>query len=227
MKTEIIYEDKAMFVCRKPAGLAVQTAVSFQEDMVSELKNYLSVRTREKNPYLGLIHRLDQPVEGLLAVAKTKYAAAALNGQLADGSLRKSYVAALDGIPEQKQGVLIDHLKKDGKTNLSYVVSEQEPDAKRAQLAYRILAESETEDGRACALAEIQIESGRHHQIRVQMAHLGYPLVGDTKYGSRTGGRLALCAYKLECSHPLSGKSLHFAVRPDNPVFAQFLNDLP
>lgn len=227
MKTEIIYEDKSMFVCRKPAGLAVQTAVSFQEDVVSELKNYLNVRTREKNPYLGLIHRLDQPVEGLLVVAKTKNAAAALNEQLTEGSLQKSYVAVLDGIPDQKQGMLIDHLKKDGKTNRSYVVSEKEPEAKRAQLAYRILAESETEDGRACALAEIQIESGRHHQIRVQMSHLGYPLAGDAKYGSRIGGQLALCAYQLECRHPLSGKRLHFTVRPENPAFAEFLAYLP
>lgn len=227
MKTEIIYEDKSMFICRKPAGLAVQTAVSFQEDMVSELKNYLNVRTKERNPYLGLIHRLDQPVEGLLVVAKTKNAAAVLNEQLTKGSLKKSYVAVLDGIPDQKQGILIDYLKKNGKTNLSYVVSAQEAEAKRAQLEYRILAERSKAGGAACALAEIQIESGRHHQIRVQMSHLGYPLAGDVKYGSQLGGQLALCAYRLECRHPLSGKELHFTVRPDNPAFADFLSDIP
>ena len=222
MKTTIIYEDQGVLVCRKPAGLAVQTAVSFQEDMVSELKNYLSGNGKEKNPYLGVIHRLDQPVEGLLVFAKTKAAAASLTAQLADGSLRKKYVAMIAGVPGEKQGRLVDYLKKDTKTNLSRVVTKQDKDAKRAELEYKILSG----EG-ACALAEIEIRTGRYHQIRCQMSHFGHPLLGDVKYGSQIRGQLALCAYYLEYKNPVTGKIQKFTVKPENPAFAECLPAVP
>lgn len=228
MKTKILYEDEGILVCRKPAGLPTQTAESFREDMVSELKNDLSRRTGKKAPYLGLIHRLDQPVEGLLVFAKTKQAAAELTAQLADGRLRKKYAALLTGIPAEKEGILTDYLKKEAGSNLSIVVSENDRAGKRAELSYHILAE-----GASCALAEIEIRTGRRHQIRVQMAHMGHPLVGDGKYGAaRTGkeeGRtkesagLALCAYYLELINPLTGKKQSFCIKPENPVFEGFL----
>lgn len=179
MKTKIVYEDRSVLVCRKPAGLATQTASGFQEDMVSELKNYLSGKAGEKNPYLGLIHRLDQPVEGLLVFGKTKNAAAALTGQLSGGRLRKQYLAVLEGVLEEKEGVLVDYLKKDGRSNLSAVVPKGDSAAKRAELSYRLLAAHED-----CCLAQIEIATGRHHQIRVQTAHAGHPLRNDYKYGA-------------------------------------------
>ena len=100
MKTKIVMETSDILVCEKPAGLAVQSMSGYQADMVSELKNYLSRKSGRKNPYLGLVHRLDQPVEGLLAVACTKAAAADLSRQLADGTMKKKYLAVLDGIPD-------------------------------------------------------------------------------------------------------------------------------
>lgn len=258
MKTKIIYEDQSVLVCRKPAGLATQTSSGFQADMVSELKNELSRKTGEKNPYLGLVHRLDQPVEGLLVFGKTKNASAELTKQLADGRLHKKYIAVLEGVLPEPEGTLIDHLKKDSRSNLSIVVSEKDNAAKRAELHYRLLAAYGD-----CCLAEIEIATGRHHQIRVQMAHLGYPLRNDGKYGVRTvqnvgsaarygtvqsagsaarcgtaqsdlarqggsmnPGSLALCAYALSFTHPAGGKRMEFAVRPENPVFAEFAEAL-
>lgn len=252
MKTKIIYEDQSVLVCRKPAGLATQTASGFQEDMVSELKNDLSRKTGEKNPYLGLVHRLDQPVEGLLVFGKTKSAASELTRQLSDGRLHKKYIAVLEGVLQEREGTLIDYLKKDSRSNLSMVVSEKDNAAKRAELCYRMLAAHED-----CCLAQIEIATGRHHQIRVQMAHLGYPLRNDNKYGARAGqrhgaaghisepqdsftlqggfaqqnhfaleGGLALCAYMLSFAHPASRKRMEFMVRPENPIFAEFTEEV-
>lgn len=220
MRAEIIYEDKALLVCKKPAGLAVQTAVGFQEDMVSELKNEISRRTGEKAPYLGVVHRLDQPVEGLLVFAKTRQAAAQLGSQLSDGRLKKHYLAVLSAVPQKEQDTLIDYLKKDARTNTSSVVLRTEKDAKRAQLSYKLLSVSK--EGHA--LAGIEIATGRHHQIRVQMAHLGCPLVGDAKYGGTLmpEGGLALCADRLSFFQPHTKKRLEFSIKPQNPVFGEF-----
>lgn len=226
MQTKVIYEDEAVLVCYKPAGLAVQTAVSFQEDMVNELKNYLSTKNGGKNPYLGVIHRLDQPVEGLLVFGKTKQAAAELTAQLTKGTLSKKYIAVLCGIPDKEQGELVDYLRKNPRTNLAQVVSEKEAgggkgEAKRAQLRYGILAAKEQR-----ALAEIEIKTGRFHQIRAQMSHMGYPLWGDVKYGAKVRGQLALCAHYLEFENPLTGKRQIVTIEPENPVFKDFLEKL-
>ena len=217
MKTKIVMETSDILVCEKPAGLAVQSMSGYQADMVKKIKNYLSRKSGRKNPYLGLVHRLDQPVEGLLAVACTKAAAADLSRQLADGTMKKKYLAVLDGIPDQMQGTLIHYLKKDGRTNMACICRESEAGARRAQLFYRVLGEKE---GRA--LAEIEIMTGRFHQIRVQMADIGCPLTGDARYGKAGGsGGLALCAYYLEFYDKYAGKRRIFEMRPANRLFAE------
>lgn len=220
MRTKIIYEDRSVLVCRKPAGLATQTASGFQADMVSELKNELSRKTGERNPYLGLVHRLDQPAEGLLVLGKSRNASAELTRQLADGRLHKKYIAVLEGVLPKPEGTLTDYVKKDDRSNLSIVVPEKDSGAKYAELRYRLLAGR----GDRC-LAAIEIATGRRHQIRVQMAHLGYPLRNDNKYGARAGqseGSLALCAYALSFAHPADGRRMRFAVSPENLEFAEF-----
>lgn len=232
MKTKILYEDTNIFVCRKPAGVAVQAASDFQQDMVSELKNEISRRTGERNPYLGIVHRLDQPVEGLLVFAGSKQAAARLSAQLADGTMQKRYVAVLAGVPEEKQGIRVDYLKKDSRSGRSLIVSGEDKLGKRAELSYRIMEEQPP-----YALAEIEIRTGRYHQIRAQMAHMGYPLVGDYKYGGQEIGKgddmikvrnagLALCACYLAFQNPETGKRQQFTVRPENPVFEIFRETL-
>lgn len=226
MKTEIIYEDRDVLVVRKPAGLATQTARIGQPDVVSELKNYLH------QPYLGVIHRLDQPVEGLLVFAKNKAAAAGLTAQLQKqgegGSLHKHYYAVLCGKPSEKEGRLVDYLCKD-RENRAVVCGENGEGAKRAVLDYRIL--QMTESPARLALADISIETGRFHQIRAQMAHHNLPLLGDVKYGDAAAQSLAgtlgiknvsLCACGLEFRHPVSQKVMKFDIKPQGAAFSFF-----
>ena len=227
MKTEIIFEDKDLAVVRKPAGLATQTAMVGQADVVSELKNYFH------QTYLGVVHRLDQPVEGLLVFARTKSMASALSGQLAAGTLNKYYYAVISGKPGSGQGKLVDYLYKEARDGgRAVVVEEQErfchPDAKRAVLEYRMLQHAEEAD---CSLMEIHIETGRFHQIRAQMAHAGMALLGDMKYGDaavRLKGEeqgirsVALCAFDIKFRHPVKKQEMHFQIRPEGKAFACF-----
>jgi hypothetical protein len=185
--------------------------------MVSELKNYLAKEGKGQVPYLAVIHRLDQPVEGLLVFAKEKKIAAALTKQLTEGALNKQYYAVVCGKPEQTSGELVDYLYKDvekeGKSHIVTGQQEQYPDAKRAVLQYQILKELSIE--KQIFMMDIHIDTGRFHQIRAQMSHAGLPLLGDSKYGTETSLALsadlgirnvALCAYKIELKHPATGK---------------------
>lgn len=214
---DVIYEDAQILVCKKPAGLAVQNASFGKKDLESMVKNKLAQERGKANPYLGIVHRLDQPVQGLVVFAKEAKAAASLSAQLQDGRMKKFYLAVTDGIPSSKEGELVSYLKKDGKRNMSEVVGSEVPGAKRASLYYRVLEERGEQ-----ALLEIELHTGRHHQIRVQLAEMGTPLAGDTKYNPRTEMRfgIGLCAYRLELIHPKSGKKMEFTCRPEGEAFA-------
>lgn len=229
MRTEIVYEDKDLLVIHKPAGLATQTARIGQQDVVSELKNYLSSKSGQKGqPYLGIVHRLDQPVEGLLVFAKNRNSAAALSNQL-----NKQYYAVFCGKPAAAEGELVDYLSKDSATGRAIIVPEGEAadcGAKRAVLHYRIMKTSSTEQGEL-SLADIEIGTGRFHQIRAQMANAGMALLGDEKYAdgatkeiSRALGvtSVALCAYSLAVRQPATGKLLHFQIHPATKAFSFF-----
>lgn len=274
MKTEILHEDKDILVIYKPAGLATQTAKIGQPDVVSELKNYLS-RT-QANPYVGVIHRLDQPVEGLLIFAKNKKAAADLTAQLQKqgegGGLHKHYYAVVCGKPSEEQGELVDYMYKSADNRAVIVESaggaqsdnaqagstQEFTKAKKAVLRYCIVGEAEIPDYQALQKqavrgsdreneskqtvqkqitsgaifqADIHILTGRFHQIRAQMSHAGLPLLGDMKYGSeetcaeskRLGiQNVALCAYRLEFTHPVTKKKMQFETEPKGKAFSLF-----
>lgn len=231
MRCEIIYEDKEVLVIYKPAGLATQTARVGQPDAVSELKNYLAKGATA--PYLGIIHRLDQPVEGLLVFAKNKKAAAALTAQLGQkesGIFNKQYRAVVCGKAEKKQDTLVDNLVKlpDGRAEIA---ASDNREAKRAVLRYECLAEQKLSEETTISLMEISIETGRFHQIRVQMANAGLPLLGDLKYGGEeeilVSGQLsvrfvALCACRLVFRQPVTGKELCFEICPRGEIFHRF-----
>lgn len=237
MKTKIIYEDESILVVHKCAGLATQTARVGQQDVVSELKNYLAGKQPGKAPYIGVIHRLDQPVEGLLVFAKKKDCAAKLTSQLSEGTLNKQYYAVLCGKPSASEGELVDYLIKENSGQAKVVTGQQEqyPDAKCARLQYQILREAcemesigEKPSVTEITVVDIHIDTGRFHQIRAQMAHAGFPLLGDSKYGTTESVELsqklgvcqvALCAYKLELQHPITKKKLSFQVEPQNRAF--------
>ena len=226
----IIFEDSEILVCRKMAGIAVQNARFGVMDMESALKNYLAAKNPGQMPYLGIVHRLDQPVEGLLVFAKTKRAAAELSRQMTAGMMGKRYLAVTSGQPPHKQGVLENYLKKDGKTNTSSVVAVNTPEAKKARLSYQVLQEigEETFSSGKKTLIYIQLETGRHHQIRVQMKEAGMPLVGDRKYNSdeKTFLSLGLCSYQLTFIHPKTKKQMEFEIFPEGDAFVGFEKNL-
>lgn len=220
MKPEIVFEDKHILVCIKPAGVPTQSRQISTPDMVSLLKNDLHSRqAKSGEPYLALIHRLDQPVEGLLVFAKTPVAAKALSRQLQTSVFGKHYLAVLSAVPEQKEADLEDYLVKDGRTNTSRVCGPDVPGAKHARLHYQVLRIRDS-----LALTKIILDTGRHHQIRVQMAHIGCPIAGDTKYTPAPPGQprpisgpLRLYAVGLSFCHPVTGEQLSFSHTPKLP----------
>ncbi|MDY4691957.1 MAG: RluA family pseudouridine synthase [Blautia sp.] len=218
----ILYEDDDILVCHKPAGIAVQNARVGTMDLESLIKNYLSLR-KGSFPYLGIIHRLDQPVEGVLVFALNSKTAGELNRQMRSGQIGKIYLAVTEGCANQKSGVLENWLKKNGKTNTSEVVSSNTPGAKKAKLFYEILDTREIK-GQRQNLLRIRLDTGRHHQIRVQMAHAGMPIVGDRKYNKNLipAKQLALCAYELDFAHPATKKKMKFHVVPFCEEFKNF-----
>ena len=249
MQTQIVYEDEAVLVIRKPAGLATESAGIGQKDVVSELKNYVAKKNPGKMPYLGVVHRLDQPVEGLLVFAKTKKAAENLTAQLGKGTLKKEYLAVVCGKVPENTGRLVDYLAKekgmavvkdaadaqsekdaDAQSEKDADVHAEKaaaPQAKKAVLTYTKKAETEK-----FTLLAVQIETGRFHQIRAQLSHAGFPILGDEKYGSEESKELsrekkirftALCAASLSFRHPVTGKIMAFTQAPQNPAFAEFV----
>jgi len=210
-------------------------------DMVSELRNFLASKKQEEmsansrgrmqTPYLGVIHRLDQPVEGLLLFAKTKETAAALTRQLGTGILNKQYYAVTYGEPYADEDKLEDYLLTDKKKGISTIVEGESitKDAKKAVLHFRVMESVKTPGvvpGGELHLIHIHIETGRLHQIRVQMAHAGMPLLGDRKYGEGKPAdysqNVALCAYQIEFPHPVTGKYLSFRIKPEGKAFTLF-----
>lgn len=224
---DILYEDKDIIVCHKKPGIATQTSRLGEPDMLSILKNYL------RSSYIGLIHRLDQPVEGILVFAKTKEAAAGLSAQNEGETMSKKYYAAIAQEGEiREEAVLVDFLMKSGRENISKVVDKEVKGARRSELSYRIVKSLQQENGQRTALVRVKLGTGRHHQIRVQMANAGMPLLGDTKYGSEKSKCLsmdmgiksvALCAYDLEFVHPKTGKKMNFMIEPSGNAFRMFL----
>lgn len=232
-KEQILYEDNDIIVCHKPAGIAAQTAKIGQRDMVSEVTNYLAAHNQVK-PYAGIINRLDQPVEGILVFGKNQKAANALSRQIVENRMEKYYYAVVSGKrlsvnaePKRiRRETLTDHMLKDNRSNTSRIVSPEVKGAKKAVLEYEVLDRKES-----IVLVRIKLITGRHHQIRVQMSHAGMSLLGDYKYADEQTKKLsdelqqkqvALCAYRLEFTHPSTGKRLSFQRKPEGSIFQNF-----
>lgn len=215
MNLEIIYEDKDIIVCHKPSGIATQTKGIGTKDMVSILKNHIAKKEGlKKEPYLAVIHRLDQPVEGLLVFAKTPASAKELNRQLTSSGFGKYYRAILTGIPKEEEGILENYLVKDNRSNTSKICSKDAPGAKAARLKYKVTDSFKKEDGITYSRVEITLDTGRHHQIRVQMKGAGTPIAGDRKYGGAcsTYTKLQLKACRLVFVHPVTKKQMEFEI---------------
>ncbi len=212
---EILYEDKDILVCVKPHGLPTQSKNIRITDVERWGKNHVFQENPGKSPYIAVIHRLDQPVKGILVLGKNKKAAGNLSRQLQTGSFGKYYMAKVEGVPAKPEGDLVNFMVKNGRENTSMICEKERPEAKEARLHYQVL-----EIEKDSSLLEIHLDTGRHHQIRVQMAHMGNPLMGDVKYNTRTQENvsksvLCLCAYKLEFRHPMTGKVMRFQLGPE------------
>lgn len=228
---EILFEDAHLIVVWKPGGLESQSSRGIGADMVSEIRRHIhNLSTDRGMPYVGVVHRLDKPVSGVMVYAKEKKSAGALSRQISDRTMDKRYLAVLCGKVDKNVDKYVDYLLKDEKTNLSRIVDMGTTGAKRAELEYRVLKHLETEDYGDVTLAEISLMTGRHHQIRVQMAGHGVPLLGDRKYNpafAREGRRpenIALSAYRLAFVHPVSGKNMEFCRNPDDGFFKQLFS---
>ena len=237
----VLYEDKDVLVAVKPAGMESQQSRRFEPDMVSTIKNYLQLSTKLSTsssgagePYVGVIHRLDKPVRGVMVYAKTKRAASSLSSQVQNGKMKKTYRAVVCGKPVDIVGKYVDYLLRDGKKGCSRIVDKTVPGSQRAELSYQVLKVLETPQNAFCpaaALVEIDRVTGRFHQIRVQFAAHGLPLWGDRKYNplfsqgagmGRPGTMLALCAVRLSFFHPETGKKMEFFTEPEGDAFEQF-----
>ena len=236
---EVLYEDREIIVVKKPVGMESQSAASFVPDMVSEIKKHIHNLCPEKGePYVGVIHRLDKPVGGVMVYAKTKKAAAALSKQVQDRTMGKVYMAVVCGRIVDNVENFVDYLLKDRGMNQSKIVEKGTKGAKRAELRYQVV--DRLEEPESLSLVEIQLSTGRHHQIRVQFAGHGLPLRGDNRYNpafihrETTGGKkgrpsVALAACRLSFVHPAAGKKMTFQVRPEGEIFERFdfLNTYP
>lgn len=205
----VLYEDNHLLVVVKPPNLPVQQDASGDEDLLRILKGYLGNKYQKPgNVYLGLVHRLDRPVGGVMVFACTSKAAARLSQAFARHAQRRIYLAVLQGELD-KERVLEDWLRKDA-DGMVRVVAPEAPAAKLARLVTRPLA---VREGRT--LARVELFTGRSHQIRVQHAHAGLPLWGDARYGGgKSGQQIALWAYRMEFEHPTKRQSMRFCALP-------------
>ena len=225
MNVEILYEDEDILVCIKPFGVPVQSDKSRDADLLTYLKHHVFEEEElDEEPYLAMVHRLDRPVGGVMVFAKNQKAAANLSDQVQDGTMIKFYQAVVTGELPEECGILEDYLVKDGKTNTSKVVKKGTKGAKKAELEYEVLDVMETDEG-ILSYILIELVTGRHHQIRVQLASRGVGIYGDTKYNpgfskiKKNYQQIALYATRLEFEHPVSGEHMVFKTEPEGDAF--------
>ena len=256
---KIIYEDSEIIVCHKPAGVATEGARVGSMDVVSFVRNYLARKEKRaaaggkaKPPYVATVSRLDQPVEGVLVLAKTKAAATSLSQQIKEKSTDKYYYALVYGRISEEEGHLTNNLARDDKEGNAVVLSDEEAASlsdfkvtlengeklqimalgiKKAELDYKVIARLE-DAGKNATLLNVKLLTGRYHQIRAQLSHAGHPILGDQKYGSQESlafsqeqsiKDVCLVCHKFVFDHPKTGKRTEFEIKPQNPQIRSIL----
>lgn len=207
-KIEVLYEDNHVIVVYKPANILSQSDITGDVDMLTLVKQYIKEKyNKPGNVYLGLVHRLDRPVQGVMVFAKTSKAASRLSKQIQNHEFSKQYLAIINGNLSEKKGEFRDYLEK--QENGNTVVTDKKH-GKESVLRYEVLKEIDN-----LSLVNIELITGRHHQIRVQFSSRGYPLVGDQRYGKQDNKQICLCSYKLSFIHPINKEKLTFERYPD------------
>lgn len=214
---EVVYEDNHIIVVNKAPGEIVQGDKTGDEPLVESLKRWIKEKySKPGNVFLGVVHRLDRPVGGLVVFARTSKALARMNEMFRNGEVSKTYWALTRNCPEPAEGRLEHYITSTERNNKSYASLTPRAGAKKAALTYRLLSQSDRYN-----LLEINLETGRKHQIRVQLAAIGCPIRGDLKYGdkrSNPDGSISLMARRIRFTHPVSGKEIDLTapLPPDN-----------
>ena len=209
----VLYEDNQIIVVEKEPNIPSQADKTGDIDMLSLVKQYIKEKyNKPGEAYIGLVHRLDRPVGGVMVFARTSKSASRLSEQVRNKTLNKTYIAVVDGKISEKKGALEDYLYKDERNNMSKVVAKDKKNAKLAKLKYEVL---DYDEKRNLSTVKIKLHTGRHHQIRVQFANFGHSLYGDQKYGTRGKGKqIRLWAYELEFEHPVKKEIMTFKSIP-------------
>lgn len=211
---KILFEDNHIIVVEKTPNIPSQSDKTGDIDMLTLVKQYIKEKyNKPGNVYLGLVHRLDRPVGGIMIFAKTSKAASRLSDEVREKVFKKKYLAVVDGKIEKTKGSLENYLYKDERNNISKVVNKDKKNAKLAKLDYEVLFYDEVKN---LSLLKINLHTGRHHQIRVQLSNFGHSIFGDQKYGTRgTGKQIALWAYELTIMHPITKEEMTFIDLPE------------
>ncbi len=203
-KLNVLYEDNHIIVVFKPAGILSQKDKSGDDDMLTIIKSFLKEKYKKSgNVYLGLVHRLDRPVSGIMVFAKTSKAASRLSEQIRNNKIHKKYRAIVHGYLDNKEGTLVNRIEKlDNKKVLL-----DTPTGKEAILNYKVIKEKNN-----LSLVDIDLITGRYHQIRLQFANINHPLYGDYLYNKSDNGKLALVSYSLSFTHPVTKENMIFTL---------------
>lgn len=217
---EVIYEDNHIIVVAKESGEIVQGDKTGDTPLSETVKQYIKeAYAKPGDVFLGVVHRLDRPVSGLVLFARTSKALARLNKMFAEGQVHKTYWAVTKNCPAEQQGTLVHWLVRNEKQNRSYAYDREVPHSKRAELDYRVIGHSDNYH-----LIEVNLKTGRHHQIRCQLAKIGCPIKGDLKYGAKRSnpdGSISLQAHSMQFIHPVSKKEILLTM-PLQGEFAHF-----
>ena len=210
---KVLYEDNHIIVVEKPANIPSQGDKTGDEDMLTWIKSYLKEKyNKPGNVYLGLVHRLDRPVGGVMVFAKTSKAASRLSEEVRNKTFKKTYLAIVNGKMEQDKAELKDYLWKDEKTNTSYVVKSSKKNAKLAELDYEVIKYNKEKNQ---SLIKVNLHTGRHHQIRVQLSSRQHSILGDVKYHGKSANKFYLWEYMLTIVHPTTKEEMTFVDEPE------------
>jgi 23S rRNA pseudouridine1911/1915/1917 synthase len=219
---EVIYEDNHIIIVNKQSGEIVQGDKTGDRPLSDIVKDYIKEKYQKPGAvFLGVVHRLDRPVSGLVVFARTSKALTRLNKMFAEGEVHKTYWALVKNAPQKTEDTLTHWLVRNEKQNKSYAYATEKPNAKKAILKYRLIGKSDN-----YSLLEVQLMTGRHHQIRCQLAAMGCPIKGDLKYGaprSNPDGSISLQSHRVEFIHPVSKERITVeAPLPDDPLWQAF-----
>lgn len=228
MELNIIHEDEHILCLVKPQGVPSQSDKTNDADLMSEALAYLS--RKQKKPYIGLIHRLDRPVGGIIIYSKSEYMTKELSGQIQSRQTNKEYLAVVCGKPESGHAVLEDYIKKLKTINMAKITTADDKQGKLSKLEYDVLDFKETEEYGLLTLLKVKLHTGRYHQIRVQLSNAGLPIWGDNKYNKvfvkkKEFTQIALWSYKFGFIHPKTKAYVEFEAEPESYPFNLFTSD--